>query len=215
MKFLKITVILVGFLLISCQTQGEVSTSELAKVKEIIKINKDFISKGLARDNSIQSFQSTITFVKEIEVGNCGLPKEVGIIDHSLYLLNTFSYKDNLQAVIKATRLLECISSLQIDKEYHYISLVYSMMPNVGEISAFKLIYENLYSNFIPNGNTQKLGLIEFSMLECNGGVLSYLKQQNYPENANNLFSSLEYAYFKKLTSDLCHEYQTPNSVTK
>ncbi len=106
----------------------------------------------------------------------------------------------------KAIKVVNCLSSLKLNKEKLYIPLVLTLVATNKDFGAFKLLYENLFVGY-SSAKKDIFGLMAFARLECNQPALKYLEKQGYHENNKQLFSDDEYQQFKQTTDRLCSNY--------
>ncbi len=190
------------FLIISYDLSADASKNRSDK---IIIYNQELLSEVLARNNTIKDLKSSAIFIKNINMGVCDENVNINILESTLYILGTYPKYDK-ELITTLERVLECISSLGIDIESLFLPFVVTIIPNTNnktELTAFKLIYNHLFYNYIPT-DSRKLGLLEQAMLACNQPIVNYLQDRKYPVNINNFFSPSDYIEFNKSIINTC-----------
>ena len=204
-KKTKLVVLLLTIVaLISCGSNADTSLVKGSHTKEIIDYNVKLLSDYKAQGNTSANYQSAANFINQVKARHCDKKIDIATIRTALSVIGTFSY-DKKENIKTTTSTLACISKnplYQSNKDDLYLALVNLILPTGSDISAFKLTYEKLFSQYIPK-NKQMLGLIEYSMLLCNTPVVVYLEHRHYPKNTQQLNDG-DYALLKSSLDNIC-----------
>jgi len=201
-------IIIATIFLVSCGTGTSPVEPSVDKVKHLIKLNKALLLNNLKteKQKSFTGLESAVTFIKKIESGICENPTEKITLAATFSVLNSFTYVKANEKKQKAIKIVNCLSSLKLNKEELYIPLVLTLVATNKDFGAFKLLYENLFVGYSP-AKKDIFGLMAFARLECNQPALKYLEKQGYLENSKQLFTNDEYQQFKQTTDRLCSNY--------
>jgi len=123
------------------------------------------------------------------------------INQNSIELLK--SDKTSNKAEDKKRSIIDCIQTLGIKQENHY-TLMVDLMAFWDKDNA---LLEQFYTTFFKgykSPNSAILGLLDNAKLMCMNAAINYLKQQDYPENYNNLMTKKEY----NLLMEYINEYR-------
>jgi len=197
---MKLIYLVISAIILSATAFYYLQTDDIdyAGIENLINQNSIELLKSDKTSNKAEDKKRSLEIATQIQSGECP-----DTIDEKLksYSIKNLASKDLTEN--EAKLIIDCIQTLGIKQENHY-TLMVDLMAFWDKDNA---LLEQFYTTFFKgykSPNSAILGLLDNAKLMCMNAAINYLKQQDYPENYNNLMTKKEY----NLLMEYINEYR-------
>lgn len=175
---------------------------DFSKIEALINENSIELVKGDETTKNAEDKKTALAIAEKIQSGECPSKIDEGIKSYAIKKLA--SNKINHE---KAGDIIDCIETLGINRVQHY-SLMTDLIPFWDKKNTMvELFYFRFFKDY-KKPDSKILGLLDNAKLMCVNEAISFLEENNYPANFDQIMTKKEYSLFiKYIKSYRCEGY--------